>query len=61
MAKGICTLLAWGTEPEHDDRKKMGMKIVIIWTGLTASSGLLLNLERLFTSKFVLLALLVLY
>jgi ubiquinol-cytochrome c reductase cytochrome c1 subunit len=38
MAKDICTFLAWDTEPEHDDCKKMGMKIVIILTGLTALS-----------------------
>ncbi|EIE75628.1 hypothetical protein G6F46_009684 [Rhizopus delemar] len=38
MAKDVSTFLAWAAEPEHDDRKKMGMKAVIILTGLTAMS-----------------------
>ena len=38
MAKDVSTFLAWAAEPEHDDRKKMGMKAVIILTGLTALS-----------------------
>lgn len=38
MAKDICTFLAWGTEPEYDDRKKMSMKAVINLTGWIASS-----------------------
>ncbi|CAO3687141.1 unnamed protein product [Rhizopus stolonifer] len=38
MAKDVSTFLAWAGEPEHDDRKKMGMKAIIILTGLTAIS-----------------------
>jgi len=30
MAKDVSTFLAWASEPEHDDRKKMGMKAMII-------------------------------
>ncbi|KAG1047435.1 hypothetical protein G6F43_010115 [Rhizopus delemar] len=33
----ICTFLAWGTEPEYDDRK-MSMKAVINLTGWITSS-----------------------
>jgi ubiquinol-cytochrome c reductase cytochrome c1 subunit len=28
MAKDVVTFLAWASEPEHDDRKRMGMKWV---------------------------------
>jgi len=28
MAKDVCTFLAWCSEPEHDDRKKAGLKWV---------------------------------
>ncbi|KAL0135211.1 cytochrome c1, component of the mitochondrial respiratory chain [Mucor lusitanicus] len=38
MAKDVCTFLAWAAEPEHDDRKKMGMKATIITAGLVALS-----------------------
>ncbi|KAI9278047.1 cytochrome C1 family-domain-containing protein [Sporodiniella umbellata] len=38
MAKDVSTFLAWAGEPEHDDRKKMGMKAVVILAGLTAIS-----------------------
>lgn len=34
MAKDVCTFLAWASEPEHDERKKMGMKAMILLTGL---------------------------
>jgi cytochrome c1 len=27
MAKDVVTFLAWAAEPEHDDRKKMGMQV----------------------------------
>jgi ubiquinol-cytochrome c reductase cytochrome c1 subunit len=30
MAKDVSTFLAWASEPETDDRKKMGMKAMII-------------------------------
>ncbi|KAI8078243.1 cytochrome C1 family-domain-containing protein [Gilbertella persicaria] len=38
MAKDVCTFLAWSAEPEHDERKKMGMKATVILVGLTALS-----------------------
>jgi len=30
MAKDVTTFLCWAAEPEHDDRKKMGMKALFI-------------------------------
>lgn len=38
MAKDVSTFLAWAAEPEHDERKKMGMKATIILSGLTLLS-----------------------
>ncbi|KAI7895446.1 cytochrome C1 family-domain-containing protein [Mucor mucedo] len=38
MAKDVSTFLAWTSEPEHDDRKKMGMKATVILVGLTVLS-----------------------
>ncbi|GAA5809736.1 cytochrome c1 [Mucor flavus] len=38
MAKDVSTFLAWAAEPEHDDRKKMGLKATIILTSLTVLS-----------------------
>ncbi|KAG2174554.1 hypothetical protein INT44_006817, partial [Umbelopsis vinacea] len=35
MARDVTTFLAWAAEPEHDDRKKMGMKATIILSTLT--------------------------
>eukprot|EP01087_Luapelamoeba_hula_P014099 TRINITY_DN407_c0_g1_i1.p1 TRINITY_DN407_c0_g1~~TRINITY_DN407_c0_g1_i1.p1 ORF type:complete len:292 (-),score=48.92 TRINITY_DN407_c0_g1_i1:283-1158(-) len=32
MAKDVTTFLCWAAEPEHDDRKKMGMKALFILT-----------------------------
>jgi len=34
MAKDVVTFLAWSSEPELDDRKKMGMQATIILTSL---------------------------
>lgn len=38
MAKDVVTFLAWASEPELDQRKKMGMQASIILTGLLAMS-----------------------
>jgi ubiquinol-cytochrome c reductase cytochrome c1 subunit len=34
MAKDVSTFLAWASEPEHDERKKMGMQWVGGFTAL---------------------------
>ena len=38
MAKDVVTFLSWAAEPEHDERKKYGIKAVIIFSVLTAIS-----------------------
>jgi ubiquinol-cytochrome c reductase cytochrome c1 subunit len=38
MAKDISNFLHWASEPEHDDRKRMGMKAVFILSLLTGMS-----------------------
>jgi ubiquinol-cytochrome c reductase cytochrome c1 subunit len=38
MAKDVVTFLSWAAEPEHDERKKYGIKAVIIFSALTAIS-----------------------
>lgn len=43
MAKDVTTFLSWAAEPEHDERKKMGLKAVII---LGSLFGLSLWLKR---------------
>jgi ubiquinol-cytochrome c reductase cytochrome c1 subunit len=30
MARDVATFLAWASEPEHDDRKKMGLKAMLV-------------------------------
>ena len=30
MAKDVCVFLRWASEPEHDDRKRMGMKAIMV-------------------------------
>ncbi|KAJ4518282.1 cytochrome c1 [Exophiala dermatitidis] len=39
MAKDVVEFLNWTAEPEMDDRKKMGIKVLIIGTALLALSG----------------------
>lgn len=38
MAKDVVTFLNWAAEPEHDERKKAGIKAVILFSALTAIS-----------------------
>lgn len=38
MAKDVVTFLSWAAEPEHDERKKIGLKAVILFSALTAIS-----------------------
>jgi ubiquinol-cytochrome c reductase cytochrome c1 subunit len=38
MAKDVTTFLSWAAEPEHDERKKIGIKAVILFSALTALS-----------------------
>jgi len=38
MAKDVVTFLSWAAEPEHDERKKMGLQAVIILSALAALS-----------------------
>jgi len=32
MAKDVSTFLAWAAEPEHDERKKSGIKAIFLFT-----------------------------
>ncbi|KAM5157763.1 cytochrome c1, heme protein, mitochondrial [Mantella aurantiaca] len=43
VAKDICTFLRWASEPEHDDRKRMGLKIVLLTTFI---GGVLYYMKR---------------
>jgi len=38
MAKDVSTFLHWAAEPEHDERKQIGVKAVIIFSSLFAIS-----------------------
>ncbi|KAI7870659.1 cytochrome C1 family-domain-containing protein [Spinellus fusiger] len=38
MARDVSTFLSWAAEPEHDERKKMGMKMTAVLTTLTLLS-----------------------
>ncbi|KAL8566331.1 hypothetical protein ACOMHN_050449 [Nucella lapillus] len=37
-AKDVCVFLRWAAEPEHDTRKQMGMKAILIFSSLLAVS-----------------------
>lgn len=39
MAKDVTIFLNWAAEPEHDDRKKMGIKWMIALTAMAIGSG----------------------
>lgn len=39
MAKDVSVFLAWASEPEHDDRKRLGMKWVLAVAGMAALTG----------------------
>jgi ubiquinol-cytochrome c reductase cytochrome c1 subunit len=43
LAKDVATFLCWTAEPEHDDRKRMGMKAII---SLSVLTGLLYYYKR---------------
>lgn len=43
MAKDVVTFLSWAAEPEHDERKKMGLKAVII---LSSMFGIMVYVKR---------------
>lgn len=38
MAKDVVTFLNWASEPEHDERKRLGLKAIITFSALTALS-----------------------
>jgi len=38
MAKDVVTFLSWASEPEHDERKRLGLKSVIVFSALTLLS-----------------------
>jgi len=43
LAKDVATFLCWTAEPEHDDRKKFGLKAIVVLSLLT---GFLMYLKR---------------
>jgi ubiquinol-cytochrome c reductase cytochrome c1 subunit len=43
ISKDVTAFLCWASEPEHDERKKMGLKVVGIFTMLL---GLSLYMKR---------------
>ncbi|KAG6381576.1 cytochrome c1, component of the mitochondrial respiratory chain [Boletus reticuloceps] len=38
MAKDVVTFLNWAAEPEHDERKRLGLKAVVVFSSLFAIS-----------------------
>lgn len=39
MAKDVSVFLAWASEPEHDNRKRLGFKWIVAFAALTALTG----------------------
>jgi len=39
MAKDVCTFLSWAAEPEHDDRKLMGLKFMFVLSLVLFQAG----------------------
>lgn len=39
MAKDVATFLAWAAEPEHDERKKMGVSVILALAVAVAITG----------------------
>jgi len=39
MAKDVATFLAWASEPEHDDRKRLGLKWILAITAVAGLTG----------------------
>ena len=44
MAKDVTEFLSWASEPEHDERKRIGFKVMTLFTIMT---GLSLVLKRM--------------
>ena len=38
LAKDVCTFLKWAAEPEHDTRKRMALKVVMVFSILIAGT-----------------------
>lgn len=54
MAKDVSTFLCWAAEPEHDDRKKVGLKSLLILTLLLAPALYMKRLKwRVVKSRIV--------
>ena len=39
MAHDVSVFLAWASEPEHDDRKRMGLKVVTGFALMALATG----------------------